>query len=198
MTISLTPAIFAGITHISTDDGYAAVPPVHIRRHDEGRRMRWPSITPSSSVVSQLCCTWAAVETLYIRCGAAQHLKIFALALLRRFPYILTVKYAFFRYKSVKFFRIFIYCAVAVFAHVVYYFRHRLRDGPYLFLPLRARSSFKKSISAVPSALIILIMQILLLLILLCGFCLKAGQAALLHKITILLYCQAILNLPCI
>ena len=47
--------------------------------------------------------------------------------------FFLTVKYAFFRYKSVKFFRIFIYCAVAVFAHVVYYFRHRLRDGLICF-----------------------------------------------------------------
>ena len=52
MTISGTPATFAGTAFISTEDGYAAVPPGTYMPTRSSGVTRWPSKEPYSSLYS--------------------------------------------------------------------------------------------------------------------------------------------------
>lgn len=54
ITISPTPATRAGIAFISTDDGYAALPPGTYRPTRSSGVTFWPSTVPSASVYCQL------------------------------------------------------------------------------------------------------------------------------------------------
>ncbi|MNR63339.1 hypothetical protein D3C85_1856220 [compost metagenome] len=54
MITSFTPATRAGMAFISTDDGYAALPPGTYRPTRSSGVTFWPSIVPSDSVYSQL------------------------------------------------------------------------------------------------------------------------------------------------
>lgn len=50
MTSSCTPATLAGMAFISTDDGYAALPPGTYRPTRSSGVTCWPSTVPSASV----------------------------------------------------------------------------------------------------------------------------------------------------
>ena len=57
MTTRGTPATFAGIRFISTEEGYAAVPPGTYSPARSIGTTRWPKMTPSPSSVNQDSCT---------------------------------------------------------------------------------------------------------------------------------------------
>src|SRR6185369_3279491 len=57
-TIRSTPATCAGTTFITTDEGYAAVPPGTYKPTRSRGVMRWPSCTPSLGLMVHDSSTW--------------------------------------------------------------------------------------------------------------------------------------------
>src|SRR5688500_14775377 len=69
MTSSRTPATLAGTAFISTDDGYAALPPGTYRPTRCSGVMRWPRRVPSASVYSQEFCSCRSWKALMRWCA---------------------------------------------------------------------------------------------------------------------------------